>query len=194
MKIYTKTGDQGTSSLYNGERRQKDDEIFEALGTTDELTSNIGMAIEFLEDDAHWGPYLVDRLTTIQCLLQDIGSNIATPRQQSSESRLNRTAFDMVHVSKLEEWIDEMDTELPRLTQFILPSGGKASASLHIARSVCRRAERHVQPLSRTQMCDDSVLIFLNRLSDFLFTAARWIAHKQGKQEKIYKKPSLPIV
>ncbi|OAD05547.1 hypothetical protein MUCCIDRAFT_141306 [Mucor lusitanicus CBS 277.49] len=191
MKIYTKTGDKGTSSLYNGERRAKDDEIFEALGTTDELTSNIGLAMEFLED-TDWGNELVEKLIKIQCLLQDVGSNLATPREQCNEARLARTRFDAdgQHVKALESWIDEYDQQLPKLTKFILPSGGKPSASLHVARSVCRRAERRVQPLVRDQLCDDSVGIFLNsRLSDFLFNAARWAAQSQGKEEKIYNKP-----
>ncbi|KAG2231992.1 hypothetical protein INT48_004802 [Thamnidium elegans] len=189
MKIYTKTGDKGTSSLYNGDRKDKDDEIFEALGTTDELTSNIGLAMEFLED-TDWGYELIERLVQIQSLLQDVGSNLATPREHSNEARLARTAFDTNgnHVKDLENWIDEYDEQLPKLTQFILPSGGKASATLHIARSVCRRAERRVQPLVRDHLCDESVGIFLNRLSDFLFNAARWTAQSQGIPERIYKK------
>ncbi|KAI9358374.1 Adenosylcobalamin biosynthesis, ATP:cob(I)alamin adenosyltransferase-like protein, partial [Pilaira anomala] len=189
MKIYTKTGDKGTSSLYNGDRRDKDDEIFEALGTTDELTSNIGLAMEFLED-TDWGYDLIERLVKIQSLLQDVGSNIATPREQSNETRLARTVFDINgdNVKELENWIDEFDAQLPQLTQFILPSGGKASATLHVSRSVCRRAERRVQPLVRDHLCDASVGVFLNRLSDFLFNAARWAAQSQGVPERIYKK------
>ncbi|ORZ21714.1 cob(I)yrinic acid a,c-diamide adenosyltransferase, mitochondrial-like protein [Absidia repens] len=187
MKIYTKTGDKGTSSLYNGERRDKDDVIFEALGTTDELSSNVGLAMEYLEHDA----FLTKCLEKIQCLLQDIGSNIATPRDRSNTNRLERTTFDSQGklVSELEQWIDTMDEELPRLTKFILPSGGKASATLHVCRSVCRRAERCVQPLARENLCDDSVAIYLNRLSDFLFNAARLAAKRQGKEEKVYLKP-----
>ncbi|SAL98855.1 hypothetical protein [Absidia glauca] len=177
MKIYTKTGDKGTSSLYNGERRNKDDLIFEALGTTDELSCNIGLAMEYLEDDA----FLKERLEKIQCLLQDIGSNIATPRDRSNANKLARTTFDPHGklVLELEQWIDAMDEELPRLTQFILPSGGKASATLHVSRAVCRRAERCVQPLNREHLCDDSVTVYLNRLA----------AKHQGKEEKVYVKP-----
>ncbi|KAI8089328.1 Adenosylcobalamin biosynthesis, ATP:cob(I)alamin adenosyltransferase-like protein [Halteromyces radiatus] len=187
MKIYTKTGDKGTSSLYNGERRDKDDIIFEALGTTDELSSHIGLAMEYLENDS----FLTERLEKIQCSLQDIGSNIATPRERSNTNRLERTSFDPEGklVLELEQWIDFMDEELPRLTKFILPSGGKASATLHVSRSVCRRAERRVQPLTREHLCDDSVAIYLNRLSDFLFNAARLAAKRQGKEEKVYVKP-----
>ncbi|KAI8379351.1 Adenosylcobalamin biosynthesis, ATP:cob(I)alamin adenosyltransferase-like protein [Radiomyces spectabilis] len=187
MKIYTKTGDKGTSSLYNGERRDKDDMIFEALGTTDELSSHLGLALEFLEELEQHDLY--EKIQKIQCLLQDVGSNIATPRDRSNEVRLERTKFSHVHATALEQWIDEMDAELPKLTQFILPSGGRASASLHVARSVCRRAERRVQPLIREGLCDPEVGIFLNRLSDFLFNCARLAAKRQGKSEIIYKKP-----
>ncbi|KAI8976530.1 Adenosylcobalamin biosynthesis, ATP:cob(I)alamin adenosyltransferase-like protein [Pilobolus umbonatus] len=188
MKIYTKTGDKGTSSLYNGERRAKDDEVFEALGSTDELTSHIGLSIAYLEE-MPWGDSLIEKLSKVQCLLQEIGSNIATPRESSNERKLSKTDFDAKYVVEMEGWIDELDAELPRLTQFILPSGGKASASLHVARTVCRRAERRVQPVARDNICDTSVAIYLNRLSDFLFNAARWSAHKQGKKEYIYKRP-----
>ncbi|KAI8141174.1 Adenosylcobalamin biosynthesis, ATP:cob(I)alamin adenosyltransferase-like protein, partial [Fennellomyces sp. T-0311] len=190
MKIYTKTGDKGTSSLYNGERRDKDDLIFEALGkVNDSKGKSNRLALEFCEEQSNVMG-LCEQIQWVQCCLQDIGSNIATPREQSNEQRLARTAFDAEgkHVAQLEHWIDAMDTELPRLTQFILPSGGRASASLHVARSVCRRAERRVQPLTRARLCDDSTSIYLNRLSDFLFTAARYAALKQGKAEKVYKK------
>ncbi|KAG0180618.1 hypothetical protein DFQ29_000328 [Apophysomyces sp. BC1021] len=179
MKIYTKTGDKGMSGLYNGERREKDDIIFEALGATDELSSHLGLAREYCDDMEE---------QDIQCWLQDAGSNIATPREHSNEARLARTEFDLTPVNELERWIDAMDEKLPQLTQFILPSGGHASAHLHVARSVCRRAERRLQPLIRERLCDDSVGIFLNRLSDYLFEAARYMTMRQGKTEKIYKK------
>ncbi|KAI8072602.1 Adenosylcobalamin biosynthesis, ATP:cob(I)alamin adenosyltransferase-like protein [Gongronella butleri] len=187
MKIYTKTGDKGTSSLYNGERRDKDDDIFEALGTTDELSSYLGLAMEYLENEE----FLVECLEKVQCCLQDIGSNIATPRERSNERRLGQTTFDPTGalVKELEDWIDKADEELPRLTKFILPSGGKASSTLHVARSICRRAERRVQPLAREHLCDDSVAVYLNRLSDFLFNAARLAAKHAGKEEKVYIKP-----
>ncbi|ORX46321.1 hypothetical protein DM01DRAFT_1327865 [Hesseltinella vesiculosa] len=189
MRIYTKTGDKGTSSLFNGERRAKDDDIFEALGTTDELTSHIGLALEYLEDNGE--TFLIECLEKVQSCLQDIGSNIATPRERASECRRDQTSFDIdaCLVKELESWIDKIDESLPRLTKFILPSGGKASAVLHVARTVCRRAERRVQPLTRDHICDDSVGVYLNRLSDFLFNAARLTAKNEGKREKIYTKP-----
>ncbi|KAI9310098.1 Adenosylcobalamin biosynthesis, ATP:cob(I)alamin adenosyltransferase-like protein [Dichotomocladium elegans] len=186
MKIYTKTGDKGTSGLYNGERRNKEDPIFEALGTTDELTSHLGLALVYLEEAGI--ETTSNQIEQIQRCLQDVGSNIATPREKSNQVRLARTAFDESHTKQLEDWIDEMDKTLPPLKAFILPSGGRASATLHVARTVCRRAERRVHPLAREHLCDESVAIYLNRLSDYLFTAARFAAHTQGCEEKIYKK------
>ncbi|KAI8345707.1 Adenosylcobalamin biosynthesis, ATP:cob(I)alamin adenosyltransferase-like protein [Mortierella sp. GBAus27b] len=192
-KIYTKTGDKGTSSLFTGERRPKDDVVFEALGTNDELSSSIGLAREFcLDQDDLQG--MVNQLEQIQCLLQDIGSNIATPRDSATAPRLARTEFDSdgQHVQDLETWIDTMDQELPPLTSFILPSGGKAAAALHVARSVSRRTERRVVPLAQEQHVDKSVAIYLNRLSDYLFTCGRYSAMKAGRQEVLYKKPRAP--
>ncbi|RUP40798.1 cobalamin adenosyltransferase-domain-containing protein [Jimgerdemannia flammicorona] len=121
MKIYTKTGDKGTSSLFTGERRAKDDNIFEALGTTDELSSHLGLAREFCDEQ---GNGLSGKLEKIQCLIQDIGSNIATPRESSNAAaRLAKTTFDTqgIFVADLEQWIDELTAELPPLTKFILP-------------------------------------------------------------------------
>ncbi|GAB5588746.1 hypothetical protein Unana1_03646 [Umbelopsis nana] len=191
MKIYTKTGDKGTSALFSGERRAKYDEVFEALGTTDELTSHLGLAREYCDEQGNGLSEKLEKVFyDIQCLLQDIGSNVATPRNQANESRKARTTFDEdgKHVADLEHWIDEMDAELPPLKNFILPSGGRAASSLHIARSVCRRAERRVHPLVEKGQADSTTGKYLNRLSDFLFNAARFAAMKEGKVEVVYKK------
>ncbi|KAJ1959813.1 hypothetical protein IWQ62_004464 [Dispira parvispora] len=188
IKIYTKTGDKGTSALFTGERRPKGDAIFDALGTTDELNSMIGLAREYCKQG---DMELVNRLETIQCCIQDIGSNVATPRDAANPARLNRTTFDPQGqlVKELEMWIDEYDQVLPPLKNFILPSGGLASATLHVARSVCRRAERSVVPLVQSASADASVAQYLNRLSDFLFTAARFAAKRSGESESIYRRP-----
>ncbi|KAG0052123.1 hypothetical protein BGZ83_002949 [Gryganskiella cystojenkinii] len=193
-KIYTKTGDKGTSSLFTGERRPKDDEVFEALGTNDELSSFVGLAREYCLDQGQEVQGIVSQLEQIQCLLQDIGSNIATPRDSATAPRLARTEFDSdgQHVQDLENWIDAMDQELPPLTSFILPSGGKAASALHVARSISRRTERRVVPLAQEQHVDKSVAIYLNRLSDYLFTCGRYAAMKAGRQEVLYKKPRAP--
>lgn len=190
-KIYTKTGDQGTSSLYNGNRAAKDDMVFWALGETDELNSAVGVAREFLRESRNHSNLakLSSQLEEIQSRLLDVGSAVATPLDTTKSTfKLNRTKFDSDAVKKVESWIDEMDEELPPLTSFILPSGGKAAAFLHVARCVCRRAERRIVPLVRGEQVEETVVIYMNRLSDYLFTAARYAALKEGGQETIYKK------
>ncbi|XP_070820183.1 corrinoid adenosyltransferase MMAB [Chaetodon trifascialis] len=185
-KIYTKTGDKGFSSTFTGERRPKEDLVFEALGNTDELSSAIGLAREFCLDKGHT---FICQLDKIQCILQDVGSNIATPRSSARESHIKRTQFSAQPIADLETWIDKFTEELPPLTNFILPSGGKSSAALHLARTVCRRAERSVAPIVRSGEADQEVAKFLNRLSDYLFTVARYTAMKEGNEETIYKRP-----
>uniref|UniRef100_A0A8C0G183 Corrinoid adenosyltransferase MMAB n=2 Tax=Chelonoidis abingdonii TaxID=106734 RepID=A0A8C0G183_CHEAB len=184
-KIYTKTGDKGFSSTYTGERRSKDDQVFEALGTTDELSSAVGVASELSQESGHT---FVEQLHKIQCMLQDVGSNIATPLSSAREAHLKRTSFSEKPVLELEQWIDKYSDQLPPLTAFILPSGGKSSAALHFSRAVCRRAERCVVPLVQAGEADANVAKYLNRLSDFLFILARYAAMKEGKEEKIYTK------
>eukprot|EP00794_Sanderia_malayensis_P016707 gene16709-18401_t len=184
-KIYTKTGDTGSSSLFTGERRPKDDVIFEALGTVDELSSHIGLAREFCLDTNDNELFI--KLEDIQCILQDVASNIATPKTESSIKHQNRVKFDP-SVDELEQWIDNYHNQLPPLRNFILPSGGKASAALHIARAVSRRLERTLVPLLNQSDLDANVFRYINRLSDFLFTAARWIAQTEGKPELVYKR------
>jgi len=187
IKVYTRTGDKGTSSLFTGERRGKQDGVFEALGTTDELSSSIGLAREFCLDHPVG---IEEKLEEILCVLIDVGACIATPRSSASDARLKRTEFDEDGslVAGLESDIDKLDEQLPPLRNFILPSGGKASASLHMARGVCRRTERRVVGLIEAEEVSNSVGIYLNRLSDYLFTAARFTAHKHQKPEIIYQK------
>ena len=184
--IYTRTGDKGTSSLYNGERREKHDGVFEALGNTDELNAAIGVAKEHC-DLVNNG--LSSSLATVQSRMLDIGSAVATPRQNTpSEARIDLTSFDEIHVKVIEEWIDDLDATLPQLTNFILPSGGLASAQLHVARAVCRRTERSVVPLVMGGAVEPAVQKYLNRLSDYLFTPARVACMKEGNEETVYQK------
>ncbi|KAK6476428.1 corrinoid adenosyltransferase-like [Huso huso] len=184
-KIYTRTGDKGFSSTFTGERRPKEDQVFEALGTADELTSAIGLAREFCAEQGHT---FVGQLDKIQSVLQDVGSNIATPVSSARDSHIKKTRFSEKPVSDLEHWIDKYTDQLPALTNFILPSGGKSSAALHLARAVCRRAERSVAPIVRAGEADPSVAKYLNRLSDYLFTLARFAAMKEGKEEMVYRR------
>lgn len=187
FKIYTRTGDKGTSSLFNGERRPKDDDVFEALGATDELNSFIGLAREhcITEDNQ-----LDDKLLQIQCMLQDIGSHVATPRTDASQSKIVQTQFDDQNVSELESWIDKLDETLPPLTNFILPGGGLAACHLHVARTAARRAERRVVPLVAMGGVGGACGRYLNRLSDFLFTAGRYAAHNNDRKDAFYRKVS----
>ncbi|PVU88066.1 hypothetical protein BB559_005710 [Furculomyces boomerangus] len=186
LKVYTKTGDKGTSALYTGERRPKTDPIFEALGTTDELSSFIGLAHSFLKTPDAGN--VSQRLIKIQCLLQDVGSNIATPPDSKSRTKIDKTRFDPDghFLKELESWIDELSEHLVLHSHFILPSGGSASSALHVARTVCRRAERSVIYLDGS--VDKSVNKYLNRLSDFLFVCARFVAKSENKTEDVYIK------
>lgn len=195
FKIYTKTGDEGTSSLYNGNRAAKDDAVFWALGETDELNSAVGVAREFLREGRQQQALagLSTQLEEIQSRLLDVGSAVATPLDTTKSAfKLNRTKFSAEAVQQVESWIDAMDEELPPLTTFILPSGGKAAAFLHMARCVCRRAERRIVPLCRENQVEGSVAVYMNRLSDYFFTAARFAAFKEGRSETTYKKTSEP--
>lgn len=126
-------------------------------------------------------------LEQIQCRLLDIGSVIATPKSSNPE-KASKVAFDASNVELLENWIDKLDTELPPLKNFILPSGGEAAVRLHLARSVCRRAERGIAKQFEIGDVDEHSYKFMNRLSDFLFVAARAVAHREKHPEVIWKK------
>lgn len=184
VRIYTRTGDKGTSSLYSGERRRKDDDIFEALGTADELNAHLGVSVAEL-GTKH--VKLAAMLTECQSRLLDLGSCIATPPASSSEHRLARVALPIGLCEQLENWIDDMEEQLPPLKNFILPGGSRTSAALHVARTVCRRLERCLARIPPDYL-DASVFPYVNRLSDFLFVAARMAAQIDGATETIYQK------
>jgi cob(I)alamin adenosyltransferase len=183
--VYTKTGDKGSTSLYTGERRSKADPIFDALGTVDELSAHIGLAREYCLCE---GLALNEVLDHIQSCLFDIGTHIATPLTTEPTQQTIKAAFAASNLSDLELKIDELDSELPTLRNFILSGGGLPAAELHVCRTVCRRAERLIIPLYMSGAMDQAVLKFINRLSDFFFVAARWACLKTGRNEIIYKK------
>eukprot|EP01097_Dermamoeba_algensis_P006925 TRINITY_DN4327_c0_g1_i1.p1 TRINITY_DN4327_c0_g1~~TRINITY_DN4327_c0_g1_i1.p1 ORF type:complete len:214 (+),score=68.93 TRINITY_DN4327_c0_g1_i1:28-669(+) len=185
-KVYTRTGDGGTSSLFNLERRSKDDIIFDALGTVDELNAYIGLTREYVQQNSELKT--IDQLLEeVQCRLFDIAGAVATPLQSSKPELLERVAFAEENIAQLEKWIDFYDSQLPPLKNFILPSGGKSACHIHVCRTICRRAERSVTPLFTAGQVSKSTSSFLNRLSDFLFVIARYVAMKEGKEEKLYK-------
>lgn len=175
MKIYTKTGDDGTTSLFSGGRVPKTHLRVEAYGTVDELNSVIGVA------RAHQPhPQTDEWLARVQRQLFNLGADLATPLDAKADWI---TRMDADTITWLENTIDQMTDELPPLTSFILPGGSLASAQLHVARTVCRRAERIVVALQSHEPLGDHVLLYLNRLSDFLFTLARWENLKAGIAE-----------
>ena len=155
----------------------------------DELSSCVGVAHAACQAAASALTPLPDQLVAVMCALQDAGAALATPRNtgEALARRVERTAFPAAYATTLEAWIDAMDATLPPLTAFILPGGTPAAASLHHARAVCRRAERRVVGLVRSGVAERDVAVFLNRLSDYLFTAARAACRAEGQRELMYR-------
>ena len=176
MKIYTKTGDNGTTSLVDGSRVYKDDMLLEAYGTIDELNAHIGMVIAQKPEDF---------LTKVQNMLFVAGSLLATPTQEWD------TYFKDVRLaeftSEIEHEIDRMQAELPKMTGFILPQGNQLIATLHVCRTVCRRAERNIVRLMRNDTHYQDIQKMTNRLSDYLFVLARFYHKEMGVDEINWK-------
>lgn len=173
MKVYTRTGDKGETSLYTGERILKNHELLEAIGTVDECNCSIGIATSLI-NQLELLP-VKEQLETIQHALFDLGAALATPRTRAVASKLDKTRFDQEATALLEQWIDAIEAILPPLHTFILPGGHVCGAVLHQARSICRRAERLVVSLNKCADVSDNVLVYLNRLSDYLFVASRYV-------------------
>lgn len=173
-KIYTRTGDQGSTSLGNGERVDKDDARVEAFGTVDELNSVLGMLL------AHELPETMrSHLTRVQHDLFEVGGELCIP---------GHTMIKPADCERLEQIIDHFNADLPPLKEFILPGGTATAAACHLARAVCRRAERRVVTLARTETVNQQALIYLNRLSDLLFVLARVLARKEGGREEQWRR------
>lgn len=179
MRIYTKAGDKGETGLIGGTRVPKDDVRVEAYGTVDELNSTLGIARAHLTD-----PELINLLLTIQSTLFDIGAELACPPERTQQF----ASLNDEDVQELEQMIDHLETELEPLRQFILPGGGIAAASLHQARSVCRRAERRTVTLSKHFPVREVMICYLNRLSDLLFVMARTINKRTGVEDSMWRK------
>lgn len=185
MKIYTKTGDKGETSLFTGQRVPKNDPFIDAVGTVDECNCAIGMAISFLPTEKKLS-LVRFQLETIQHALFDVGAHLATPRTRAVNSKLDKTRFDREEIALLEQWIDAMQAELPALQNFILPGGHPCGATLHLARSICRRAERLIVPLNLQSEVSDHVLEYMNRLSDYLFVVSRYLNHELNLPETLW--------
>ena len=170
-KIYTRTGDDGSSGLVDGSRASKAGLRLTAIGEVDEANSNIGVAIAALS--AH--PILADRLRLVQNEMFDLGADLATPEGIAGALRITAG-----QVTRIEEGIDVINADLPPLTSFILPGGSAAVAALHVARAVVRRAERAAVALAAAERINPQAIAYLNRLSDHLFVAARSVAAAEG--------------
>ena len=172
-KIYTRTGDSGTTALGDGSRVAKDSARIEAYGTLDELNSHVGMVLALDVPDT-----VRDCLNEVQHLLFDLGGELCVPDSRTITSE---------HVDWLEQTLDRFNADLPWLKEFILPAGNQAAAACHIARTVCRRCERVCVFLAREAPVNPFALTFLNRLSDLLFVIARILARQNDGTEVLWR-------
>lgn len=184
MKIYTKTGDKGQTALYGGTRVSKASARVESYGNIDELNSFIGVAKSQIENGN-----ILNQLKKIQFDLFTVGSESATPVDKlmlaNGKSRLPLIISD-TEIKELERWMDEMEPHLEPLQYFILPGGGKSATALHVARTVCRRAERSLVFLNETEEVRPELIKYLNRLSDYLFVLARYVSQLHNEPEEYW--------
>ena len=182
MKIYTKTGDKGTTSLFGGTRVPKHHIRIESYGTVDELNAHIGLL-----KDQETGAHTKEILNRVQDRLFTIGAVLATEPSKatlkSGKDRLGISRISAADIEQLEQEMDRMNDELPPMTNFILPGGHQSVSFCHIARCVCRRAERMATALHEISPFDEMVLIYLNRLSDYLFVLARKLSKDLQAEE-----------
>ena len=178
MRIYTRTGDTGDTGLFGGGRVGKDDVRVEAYGEVDELNAVLGLArsIEMM-------PRIDEVLVPVQRDLFSLGALLATPELEKMRQHLDKARIDEERIAQLERAIDAGEAELEQLRAFILPGGTPKAAALHVARTVCRRAERRVVALGRVVELPELVVIYLNRLSDLLFVLARVANRRAGAGE-----------
>ncbi len=176
MKIYTKTGDDGSTGIVSGKRIAKHSSVIEAYGTADELNSFVGWA------RAAGRSKIDSQLEQIQNDLHVLAADLATPPELTP--KLGR--FSKERASRLESWIDEMEKSLEPLRQFLLPGGAELASRLHICRTVARRAERELYRLKQEQEVNEETGIYLNRLSDYLFVAARFANHSENIKDVLW--------
>ena len=207
MKIYTKTGDSGTTSLFGGRRVEKNSAMIKAYGEVDELNSLLGVIIVDLQNYSsspstplrvNWSREvssrrnsppgrIVKKLLRIQNELFVLGADLATP----FDVKTKVPRITKAYISRLEREIDNWEKELPKLNNFILPGGGKIGAKLHLARTIARRAERSIVELESQEKINQSVLVYINRLSDWLFVLARYVNKLEDVNENIWRGRSL---
>jgi cob(I)alamin adenosyltransferase len=183
-KLYTRTGDLGTTMLFGGGRLPKDHPRVEAYGTVDELNSTLGVGLSFLPARGA----IAKALSTVQNELFNIGSELASGAEGKAAEKARLFVDADAKIASLESLIDKYDAKAPPLRTFILPSGSQAGALLHLCRTVCRRAEREVVRLSHEERVNPDILSYLNRLSDLLFVLARYVNKAAGKPETEWRK------
>ncbi|MCC6783604.1 MAG: cob(I)yrinic acid a,c-diamide adenosyltransferase [Planctomycetes bacterium] len=188
-RVYTRTGDQGTTRLVGGQELRKDDVRIEAYGTVDELNAVLGLARTFNRGGPPPASEAIDAvLRVVQNDLFNVGADLATRPSDRWEGMPQVGARD---VKQLEDWCDRFNAELGPLKDFVLPGGGPVGAFLHQARTVCRRAERRVVTLRAAEPeTGDACVVYLNRLSDLLFVLSRWAAKAHGEPEYLWSKPT----
>lgn len=174
--LYTRTGDNGTTSLVDGSRASKADARVEAYGDIDELSSTLGLVASSKECPEE----IRGEIVAIQHLMFEIGSYLATPVKEGDTAELKAINED---TEKLEGWIDSLDARVPKMKSFILPGGSEIASRCHVARTVCRRAERKIIALSADSFVDPAVISYINRLSDYLFVAARYLNFISGVED-----------
>ena len=171
MKLYTRTGDDGSTGLFGGDRVGKDSPVIEAIGAVDEANAMLGLAACALDKSRPLHARLAMMIQEIQARLFDLGADLATPIGSKHEDKVARLTD--AHVKQLEAWIDEVDSGNELMRQFVLPGGTELAARLHAARTSCRNAERRVTTLTHHSSVNLHTLVVLNRLSDLLFAMAR---------------------
>ena len=187
IKIYTKNGDYGETSLCDGSKISKDSLRVEAYGSVDEINSLIGLCIVKISEQD-----IKEHLKVIQKDLHSIGANLAYPADLSQSIIRGQDISDKIPriteetIAKLETWIDKFDAELPPLKYFVLAGGTESSALLHLSRTVCRRAERQIVKLRKNEEVNKNIIKYMNRLSDYLFTAARLATKREGKKDILW--------
>lgn len=181
MKIYTRTGDKGETGLFGGGRVLKSHCRVAAYGAVDELNAALGLAVTLLLDE-EMGP----NLTSIQQDLFNLGASLATPGAEDGSAKAVTPPLPTGRIQEMESWMDSATTEMPPLEKFILPGGTRGAATLHLARTICRRAEREVVRLGEEESIDAGVVRYLNRLSDLLFVYARLENHRRGVSDILW--------
>jgi cob(I)alamin adenosyltransferase len=178
MRIYTRTGDHGETGLFGAGRVSKSDARIEAIGAVDELNAQLGWAETLVR-----GLGLSAELREVQGELFVLGADLATPPDAGAAAAARTRRVEAGQVERLEVWIDRLEAETTPLTSFILPGGSPGAAALHVCRAVCRRAERRLVTLAAAAPVNPLATAYLNRLSDLLFTLARWVNAREGVAE-----------